>query len=70
MKGNIVGSVKPGKPPVRKYGLYVWPNLFGRADKSFFPVCLPWVTACAIHGKRSHTAFRFRLKGTAKEKIP
>ena len=48
---NIAGSVKPGKPYARKYGLSVWPNPFGRANKPFFPVCLLWVTACSIYGQ-------------------
>ena len=67
-KKDIVGSVKPGKPPARKYGLSVCPNSFGRADKSFFPVCLPWGRLVPFMGKRSYTAFRFRLKRTAKKK--
>lgn len=50
-KKNIAGSVKPGKPPARKYGL-------------------PAVGDGLLHSwiKRSYTAFRFRHKGTAKEK--
>ena len=50
-KKNIAGSVKPGKPYARKYGLSVWPNPFGRVNKPFFPVCLLWVTACSIYGQ-------------------
>ena len=68
-KRNIAGSVKPGKPPARKYGLSVCPNPFGRADKSFFPVCLLWVTACTIHGQAVTHSFPLPAqKDSEKEK--
>ena len=51
-KKDIAGSVKPSKPPCKE----VWFYLSGRTCrggqiKSFFPVCLLWVTACSIYGQ-------------------
>ena len=69
-KRNIAGSVKPGKPPARKCGLSVWPNTFGRANKPFFPVCLLWVTACAIHGQAVMHGFPLTAqRNSKKEKV-
>ncbi|NVB72033.1 hypothetical protein [Phocaeicola vulgatus] len=52
--------------------LSVWPNVFGRMDKNILPG-LSAVSDGLFHlwNVRSCTAFRFRLKGTAKkEKSP
>ncbi len=50
--------------------LSVRPDVSGRADKIILPG-LPAVGDGLLHScsKRSYTAFRFRLKGTAKKKI-
>jgi len=49
--------------------LSVWPDVSGRADKIILPG-LPAVGDGLFHlwNVRSYTAFRFRLKGTAKKK--
>ena len=67
-KGNTAGSVKPGKPYARKYGLSVWPNPFGRVNKPFFPVCQLWVTACPIYGRAVTCSFPLPAQKNSKRK--
>ena len=68
-KKDIVGSVKPGKPPARKYGFICLAGRVGAGrynHSSRFASC-GW-RLVPFMGKRSYTAFRFRLKRTAKKK--
>ena len=69
-KRDTAGSVKPGKPPARKYDFVVWPSVSGLTDKIILPG-LPAVCDGLFHSwiGRSDTAFRLRHKGTAKKEI-
>ncbi|MDC2282627.1 hypothetical protein PO070_09140 [Bacteroides stercoris] len=50
------------------YGLSVWPNPFGRANKPFFPVYLLWVTACPIYGRAVTCSFPLPAQKNSKKK--
>ncbi len=69
-KRNIAGNMKPANHlQGSMVYLSVQTRLVGRI-KSFFPVCLPWVTACAIHGQAVIYSFPLTAQRNRKKKNP